>query len=69
MEIFAQITINSLIIGSVSVIIVVEHNIKSLLHIVSRAYVLDKGTVVTEDTPRNLLESDILERDFLGKPV
>jgi branched-chain amino acid transport system ATP-binding protein len=48
-------------------IMVVEHNIKSLLDIVERAYVLDKGKVVTEDTPKNLLESDTLEKVFLGK--
>ena len=48
-------------------IVVVEHNIKSLFEIVDRAYLLDKGKVVTEDTPENLLKSDILEKVFLGK--
>jgi branched-chain amino acid transport system ATP-binding protein len=48
-------------------IMVVEHNIKSLLNIADRAYVLDKGAIVTEDTAQKLLESDILEKVFMGK--
>ena len=48
-------------------ILVVEHNIKSLLGIVHRAYILDKGKVVTEGFPDKLLASDILERVFMGK--
>lgn len=48
-------------------IFVVEHNLKSLLHIVDRAYVLDKGSVVAEGKPAEVLKSGILERVFLGK--
>ena len=47
-------------------IMIVEHNIKSILEIVGRAYVLDKGKVVVSDTPANLLGSNILEKVFLG---
>lgn len=47
-------------------IIVVEHNIKSLLEITQRAYVLDKGKVVVSDTPQNIIESNVLEKVFLG---
>jgi len=50
-------------------IMVVEHNIKSLLRIVNRAYVLDKGKIVAEDAPQNLLDSGTLEKVFLGKPL
>jgi len=50
-------------------IMVVEHNIKSLLDIASRGYVLDKGKVVAKDTSQKLLESGILERVFVGKSV
>ncbi|MBI5642267.1 MAG: ABC transporter ATP-binding protein [Deltaproteobacteria bacterium] len=46
---------------------VVEHNLKSLLDIVDRAYILDKGRVVAEETAERLLKSDILEKVFLGK--
>ena len=48
-------------------ILVVEHNIKSVLGIVHRAYVLDKGKVVAEGTPADLRGTDILEKVFLGK--
>ena len=50
-------------------IMVVEHNIKSLLDIAGRGYVLDKGKVVAKDTSQKLLESGILERVFVGKSV
>lgn len=48
-------------------ILIVEHNLKSLLPIVDRAYVLDKGKVVHEGTGKEVIESDILEKVFLGK--
>src|SRR3990172_7927940 len=48
-------------------IMVVEHNIKSLLEFVTRAYVLDKGKVAAEEAPGKLLEGDILEKVFMGK--
>ena len=47
-------------------IMVVEHNITSLLKIATRAYVLDKGKVVVEDKPDALVQSKILEKVFLG---
>ncbi|MDD5068171.1 MAG: ABC transporter ATP-binding protein [Candidatus Pacebacteria bacterium] len=50
-------------------IVVVEHNIKTLLHIVNRIYILDKGKVVTEGTPEILKGNRILEDVFLGKLV
>lgn len=50
-------------------IVIVEHNLKSLLEIVDRAYVLDKGLVVAKGTGKEIINSDILEKVFLGKPV
>ena len=47
-------------------IMVVEHNIKGVLDIVDRAYVLDKGTVVHNGTPESIRETDILTEVFLG---
>ena len=43
-----------------------EHNIKGVLNIVDRAYVLDKGRVVFEGTPESVRETDILTQVFLG---
>jgi branched-chain amino acid transport system ATP-binding protein len=48
-------------------IVIVEHNIKSLLEIVHRAYVLDKGKVVKEGEPKELMMTGILEKVFLGR--
>ena len=46
---------------------VVEHNIKGVLDIASRAYVLDKGRVVHAGTPRTVRETNILTDVFLGR--
>ncbi len=48
-------------------IMVVEHNLVSLLSIASRAYVLDKGRVVAEGESKKIVESGVLEKVFLGK--
>ncbi len=48
-------------------IVVVEHNIKSLLDVTDRAYVLDKGKVVATGPGKKFLDSDILEKVFMGK--
>ena len=48
-------------------IMIVEHNIKGVLDIVDRAYVLDKGQVVFTGTPNAIRDSDILTHVFLGR--
>lgn len=48
-------------------IIVVEHNLHSLLPIADRAYVLANGKIVASDTGPAIAKSDILERVFMGK--
>jgi branched-chain amino acid transport system ATP-binding protein len=48
-------------------IVVVEHNIKSLLEIATRAYVLDKGSVYKEGKPEEIIKTGVLEKVFLGK--
>ena len=48
-------------------ILVVEHNIKGVLAIVDRAYVLDKGRVVHDGTPQSVQDTDILAKVFLGQ--
>ena len=48
-------------------IMVVEHNIKGVLDIVDRAYVLDMGRVVHDGTPESIQETDILTQVFLGE--
>jgi branched-chain amino acid transport system ATP-binding protein len=48
-------------------IVVVEHNIKSLIEISDKMYVLDKGKVVAEGDPKKLNLPEIMEKVFLGK--
>lgn len=47
-------------------IMIVEHNLQSVLEIVDRAYLLDKGKIVTNDTPQNIISSGLLEKVFLA---
>ena len=47
-------------------IMVVEHNIKSLLEIAHRAYVLDKGKNAGQGSSQEILKSDILKKAFMG---
>ncbi len=47
-------------------IVIVEHNLKSVNQIAHRTYVLDKGKVVAEGKPADLMSSGILEKVFLG---
>jgi branched-chain amino acid transport system ATP-binding protein len=64
-EVFAKIKeINHI---SKTAIVIVEHNLKSLLEIVDRAYVLDKGQIAAQDTGEKIIKSNILEKVFLGK--
>jgi len=46
---------------------IVEHNIKSVLSIAERAYILDKGKIVAQGETEEILNSDILEKVFMGK--
>lgn len=48
-------------------IIVVEHNLKSLLEITTRCYVLDKGKIYAEGKPQEIISTGVLEKVFLGK--
>lgn len=47
-------------------IIIVEHNLKSTNEIAHRTYILDKGRVVAEGIPKELMDSGILQKVFLG---
>ena len=64
-EVFEKVSEISDTLGTT--IMVVEHNIRGVLGIADRGYVLDKGRVVYEGTPDNIRESDILTRVFLGE--
>lgn len=48
-------------------VVVVEHNIKSLLTVANRGYILDKGKVVAHGVPSELISKGTLEKVFTGK--
>ncbi len=48
-------------------VMVVEHNLKSLLEIADRGYILDKGRVVAHGDPHRLVADGTLERVFTGR--
>ncbi|MBI3573593.1 ABC transporter ATP-binding protein [Candidatus Kaiserbacteria bacterium] len=48
-------------------VLVVEHNIKSLLEIADRGYILDKGKVVASGDPKELVAKGILQKVFSGR--
>ena len=48
-------------------ILVVEHNIKGILDIANRAYVLNNGRIAHAGTPASVRETDILTDVFLGR--
>lgn len=45
-------------------VLVVEHNIQSLLRVATRGYLLDKGKVVMEGGSRELIDSDAVKKIF-----
>lgn len=48
-------------------IVVVEHNLKSLLGITDQVYVLDKGKIVASGETKKFLDGTILSKIFMGK--
>ena len=50
-------------------VVIVEHNIPSLLPIVDRAYVLDRGEVVAHGSGKEVLEGDTLTKVLLGEAL
>jgi branched-chain amino acid transport system ATP-binding protein len=47
-------------------ILLVEQNVREALELAHRAYVLQTGTVVMEGTGKDLLQSDAIQKAYLG---
>lgn len=47
-------------------VVIVEHNLKSVLEITDRLYILDKGVVIKKDSSKNMLNSNMFENVFLN---
>ncbi|HEX2912024.1 MAG TPA: ABC transporter ATP-binding protein [Chloroflexia bacterium] len=50
-------------------ILLVEQNALAALNVANRGYVLQTGSIVLEDTGRNLLENENVRRTYLGEEV
>jgi branched-chain amino acid transport system ATP-binding protein len=48
-------------------ILVVEHNIKSILEITDRVYIFNRGKLVNDGEGKEILQSDIIRKVFIGK--
>ena len=48
-------------------IIVTDHNVRDTLKITDRAYIIDKGEILMEGTPRDLVMSDTVKKHYLGE--
>jgi branched-chain amino acid transport system ATP-binding protein len=48
-------------------IVVVEHNLRSLLPITNRVYVVNHGQIAFHGNPETLEKENILERVYMGK--
>lgn len=48
-------------------ILVVEHNIKSILEITDRFYIFNRGKLVNDGEGKEILQSDIIRKVFIGK--
>jgi branched-chain amino acid transport system ATP-binding protein len=48
-------------------VLIVEHNLKSLMHLVNRAYLLEKGRILASGPAAEIMQSPIFKTAFLGK--
>lgn len=64
-EVFEKVSEISQVLNTT--IMVVEHNIKGILDIADRAYVLNQGRIAHDGTPQTVRETDILTDVFLGR--
>jgi lipopolysaccharide export system ATP-binding protein len=47
-------------------ILITDHSVRETLRIVDRAYIIDKGVILKEGTPRELMMSEDVKRSYLG---
>jgi len=48
-------------------IVVTDHNVRDTLKITDRAYIIDKGEILMEGTPRDLVVSETVREHYLGE--
>lgn len=48
-------------------VLVTDHSVRETLKIVDRAYIIDKGKILKEGTPKELVTSEEVRRSYLGE--
>ena len=47
-------------------ILITDHNVQQTLNVCDRAYILDSGRVLAEGTPKELINSEMVRKAYLG---
>lgn len=47
-------------------VLLVEQNAKMALKVADKGYIIEVGRIVAEDTAKNLLTSDVVQKSYLG---
>ncbi len=48
-------------------VLITDHNVKEVLDIVDRAYIINDGSVIMEGTPKEIVKNEIVKSVYLGK--
>lgn len=48
-------------------VLITDHNVREALDIVDRAYILNEGQILTEGSPRDIVNNDEVKRVYLGE--
>jgi lipopolysaccharide export system ATP-binding protein len=48
-------------------LLITDHSVRETLKITDRAYIIDKGKILEEGSPQQLVSSDLVRRNYLGE--
>jgi len=48
-------------------VLITDHSVRETLKIVDRAYIIDKGRILREGTPAEIVDSEDVRRQYLGE--
>ncbi len=47
-------------------VLITDHNVQQTLRVCDRAYIINEGKVLTEGTPRELINNELVKRHYIG---
>jgi len=47
-------------------LLITDHSVRETLKITDRAYIIDKGRILEEGTPHELISSELVKKNYLG---